>query len=53
MTRLEAYFFKEMAQKRDKKTVRAANSILKPHKIRACKTRISEHEPRKGTETMV
>ena len=39
MTRLEAYFFKEMAQKRDKKTVRAANSILKPRKIRDCKTR--------------
>ena len=51
MTRLEAHFFKETAQKRDKKTIRAANNILKPCKIRDCKLRISEHEPRKGTET--
>ena len=51
MTRLEAHFFKRSQQERDKKTIRAANGILKPRKIRACKTRISEHEPRKGTET--
>ncbi len=51
MTRLEAHFFKETAQKRDKKTIRAANNILKPCKIRDCKLRFSEHEPRKGTET--
>ena len=51
MTRLEAHFFKETAQKRDKKTIRAANNILKPCKIRDCKLRISEREPRKGTET--
>ena len=51
MTRLEAHFFERSQQERDKKTIRAANSILKPRKIRACKTRISEHEPRKGTET--
>ena len=51
MTRLEAHFFKRSQQERDKKTIRAANSILKPRKIRACKTRISEREPRKGTET--
>ena len=52
MTRLEAHFFKRSQQERDKKTIRAANGILKPRKIRACKTRISEHEPRKGTETL-
>ena len=39
MTRLEAHFFKETAQKRDKKTIRAANNILKPCKIRDCKLR--------------
>ena len=53
MTRLEAHFFKRSQQERDKKTIRAANGILKPRKIRACKTRISEHEPRKGTETYI
>ena len=51
MTRLEAHFFQELAAGKGQKTIRAANSILKPRKIRACKTRISEHEPRKGTET--
>ena len=51
MTRLEAYFFKRSQQERDKEAIRAANSILKPRKIKACKPRISEHEPRKGTET--
>mgnify|MGYP000946092357 CR=1 FL=1 len=53
MTRLEAHFFQELAAGKGQKTIRAANSILKPRKIRACKTRISEHEPRKGTETQV
>ena len=53
MTRLEAHFFKSLQQERDKKTIRAANSILKPRKIRACKPRISEREPRKGTETII
>ena len=51
MTRLEAHFFQELAAGKGQKTIRAANGILKPRKIRACKTRISEHEPRKGTET--
>ena len=51
MTRLEAHFFKRSQQERDKKAIRAANSLLKPRKIRACKPRISEREPRKGTET--
>ena len=51
MTRLEARFSKKRRRKETKKTIRAANGILKPRKIRACKTRISEHEPRKGTET--
>ena len=51
MTRLEAHFFKRSQQERDKKTICAANGILKPRKIRACKPRISEREPRKGTET--
>lgn len=51
MTRLEAHFFQEGAAGKGQKTIRAANGILKPRKIRACKTRISEHEPRKGTET--
>ena len=52
MTRLEAHFFKRSQQERDEKAIRAANSILKPRKIRACKPRISEREPRKGTETV-
>ena len=52
MTRLEAHFFQEGAAGKGQKTIRAANGILKPRKIRACKTRISEHEPRKGTETL-
>ena len=53
MTRLEAHFFKRSQQERDEKAIRAANSILKPRKIRACKPRISEREPRKGTETCI
>ena len=53
MTRIEAHFFKRSQQERDKKAIRAANSILKPRKIRACKPRILEREPRKGTETCV
>ena len=34
-----------------KKQIRAANRTAKPHEIRLPRTRISNHKPRKGTET--
>ena len=48
MTRLEAHFFERSQQERDKKTIRAANSILKPRKIRACKPRFQNVNPERG-----
>ena len=36
-----------------KKQIRAANRTAKPHEIRLPRTRISNHKPRKGTETIV
>ena len=36
-----------------KKQIRAANRTAKPHEIRLPRTRISNHKPRKGTETGV
>ena len=35
-----------------KKQIRAANRTAKPHEIRLPRTRISNHKPRKGTETL-
>ena len=36
-----------------KKQIRAANRTAKPHEIRLPRTRISNHKPRKGTETNI
>ena len=51
MARLEAHFRNRATLEKGKKQIRAANAILNPHGIWADRTRVSNHKPRKGTET--
>ena len=51
MARPEAHFRSRATLEKGKKQIRAANAILNPHGIWADRTRVSNHKPRKGTET--
>ncbi len=51
MARLEAHFRSRATLEKGKKQIRAANAILNPHGIWADRKRVSNHKPRKGTET--
>ena len=51
MARPEAHFRNRATLEKGKKQIRAANAILNPHGIWADRKRVSNHKPRKGTET--
>ena len=51
MARPEAHFRNRATLEKGKKQIRAANAILNPHGIWVDRTRVSNHKPRKGTET--
>ena len=52
MARPEAHFRNRATLEKGKKQIRAANAILNLHGIWADRKRVSNHKPRKGTETI-